>query len=161
MPAALEGILGTTAEPYNPRHLRMAAVELIARVSSSQRLGIVMDPTEQHPGEDNANFFRRLEVDHLVDAYFLILPSRSKVLGTVFEGGMLVRDFQFGRNPKIVLFIEARLLGPDLAGGFEFIAKGKRTRYLRSLLARAQYVIRWSEIEELLASVTALAMADP
>jgi hypothetical protein len=139
----------------------LAAAEVIGRDSSGKRSGIIMDSADQRPREDDATFFRRLEIDHRVDAYFVFLPARAKVLGTVFEGGMLIRDFQFGRNPRIVLFVEAHLLAPDWRGGFEFVAKGKRTRYLRSLIARTHSVIRWTEADELLSSVVALAGADP
>jgi hypothetical protein len=53
-----------------------------------------MDPSGQRPAEDSADFFRRPEVENFEDAYFTVLPARAKVLGTIFEGGMLVPEAQ-------------------------------------------------------------------
>lgn len=58
----------------------------------------VMQPADQLPGEDEADFFARLEAEYAVDAYFVIIPLNAKVLGTICEGGMLVRDFKWGAN---------------------------------------------------------------
>jgi len=154
-------MLGANGEPYSPRHLRSVAAELIARESAGLRYGFLMETAGQRHDEDDAGFFRRLELDNRVDAYFVILPARAKVLGTVFEGGLLVRDFHFGRDPRIVLFVEARLLDSGFDGRFEFVAKGKRTRYLRSLVARAQSVIRWADVEGLFESIVAWSRTDP
>jgi len=120
-----------------------------------------MDPARQRSGEDDADFFRRLEIVEGVDAYFIILPSRAKLLGTIFEGGMLVRDFHYGRAPSLTLFVERPLIAADGRGGFEFVARGKRTRYLRSLVGRAHHVQIWETVEELLASILDRADADP
>lgn len=161
LPGPVEALLGRSSTPYQPRDLRRAAALLIAKDSDGRRLGFVMDPSEQRPGEDEADFFRRLEVEHLVDAYFIILPDRAKVLGTVFEGGMLVRDFHFGRSPRIVLFAEDSVIKSDGRGAFEFVSKGRRTRYLRSLATRAEHVVVWRGLERLFASILDLADADP
>jgi len=161
IPAPVKAVLGSLSGPYQPRHLRLAAASMLAEDSGRRRTGVVMDPSSQWPGEDEADFFRRLEVECLVDAYFIVLPARAKLLGTVFEGGMLVRDFHFGRNPKIVLFVEESVIQPDARGRFEFVAKGKRTRYLRSLVIRAEHVVVWNRVERLLASIVDYADLDP
>ena len=161
VPSLVDDLMGPSSSPYQPRHLRVAAASLLAKDSGGRRLGFVMDPSVQRPAEDEADLFRRLELEHRVDAYFIVLPARTKVLGTVFEGGMLVRDFHFGRNPRIVLFVEESVIESDGRGRFEFIAKGKRTRYLRSLVTRAEHVVVWRGVERLLASIVDAADADP
>lgn len=82
--------LGARREPFTPNHLRQLLAERIAAASEGTVAGLVMDPVDQRPGEDDADFFQRLEQG--VKAYMVILPARAKVLGTIFEGGLLVRD---------------------------------------------------------------------
>ena len=116
-----------------------------------------MRSEQQRPGESDARFFRRLEVENEVDAYFILLPLHAKLYGTVFEGGMLVRDSLFGRDPSIVLFIESGFAEGDAAGGLVFQAKGKRTRYLRDLVAAAEHAEFWQTYEDLMDAVSTWA----
>ncbi len=99
-----------------------------------------MGPNLRRAGELDADLFRRLELEALVDAYFFVFALRAKVLGTVFEGGMLLRDFHLGGHPRIYLFIERGFAALRRDGSVEFTATGKRTRYLESLAAHAKHV---------------------
>lgn len=146
-------------DPFSPKHLRQAAASLIEDEAPNRR-GIVMDPADQHEGESDGDVFHRLEQEHDVDAYFVIVPMQTKVLGTIFEGGMLERDFHYGMNPSIVLFLEEGF-AEDFGGGvYRFTAKGKRTRYLESLAERAHHVHVWDSFEGLIDAVLEWAMAD-
>ena len=133
--------------PFTPKALRLQAAACIARASRGEILGLVMDPKAQRPDEDDAAFFHRLETEHAIETYFIIVPLQTKVLGTVFEGGMLVRDFQWGRTPRIVLFVQDGFAEEDEDGGFVFTEAGKRTRYLESLANRAHHVQKWDTFE--------------
>lgn len=114
-----------------------------------------MDRDDQQPGELDGDFFHRLEVDLNIQYYFVILPPRCKVLGTVFEGGMLERDFHWGGHPKITVFLHESIIEPsDHAGSFEFREKGKRTRYMESVVARAENVVVWAHPDALMAKAS-------
>lgn len=115
-----------------------------------------MTPDRAKAGEGVADLFRRIEVEEKVDAYFVLVPLRTKVLGTVFEGGMLQRDFHYGRSPRIVLFLERGFAKED-GGAYTFTVKGKRTRYLESLAEGAEHVLFWDSYEELLDAVATWA----
>lgn len=156
-PIWLAGLLGERPNPFTPRHLRLAAAAGIARRSGGGRRGFVMRSEEQRPGESDARFFRRLEVENEVDSYFIVLPLHAKLYGTVFEGGMLVRDSLFGRDPSIVLFIESGFAKDTGADGLVFLAKGKRTRYLRDLVAAAEHAELWETYEDLMDAVSTWA----
>lgn len=156
-PIWIAGLLGERPDAFTPRHLRLAAAAWIERKSGGGRRGFVMLSEEQRPGEPDARFFRRLEVENEVDAYFILLPLHAKLYGTVFEGGMLVRDSLFGRDPSIVLFIESGFAEADGAGGFVFLVKGKRTRYPRGLVAAAEHAELWETYEDLLDAVATWA----
>ncbi|MDG7006389.1 MAG: hypothetical protein JRM86_05585 [Nitrososphaerota archaeon] len=108
-----------------------------------------MDPRLQHPGEDDADFFERLEGDPELVAYFFIVPAKAKVVGTVFEEGMLRRDFKYGKLPRIVLFLEAGTVRSLSGGTFEFVEHGKRARYLRSFARKAEHVEIWNSLDDL------------
>ena len=118
-----------------------------------------MTPDQARTGEGPADFFRRLEVEARIDAYFFIVPLRAKVLGTVFEGGMLQRDFHYGRPPRVAMFLQ-RGFARESKGGLTFTAKGKRTRYLESLAAEAEHVALWDSFDELLELVGVWAEVD-
>ncbi len=143
-----------------PHRLRLALRAAIAKESGGSRAGIVMERQDQAPGEDDAEFFRRLELAEAVDSYFVILPARAKVIGTVFEGGMLRRDFHHGLHPRIVLFLEKGVAFEKAGGRWEFQVKGKRTRYLESLAARATHVAIWVDLDDLLEQVLQRARFD-
>ena len=138
---------------FTPKALRLQAAACIARATQGEIQAVVMDPKAQLPDEDDAAFFHRLEVERQTETYFIIVPTRAKVLGTVFEGGMLVRDFQWGRNPRILLFLQEGFAEEDEDGGFTFTEAGKRTRYLESLANNAHHVERWSTFEGLMDAV--------
>jgi hypothetical protein len=120
----------------------------------------MMRRQDQAAAEDDADFFGRLEVSEAVDAYFIILPRQAKVLGTVFEGGMLRRDFHYGVRPRIVLFLEAGTAEFDARSRWVFQVPGKRTRYLESLAARAEHVVVWADLDELMDQVLWWASVD-
>lgn len=65
---------------------------------------------------------------------------------------MLVRDFQLGRHPRIVLFLEAGLARPE-GDGHLFLEQGNRTRYLGALANRSDTVVLWSRFDDLVESV--------
>jgi len=119
-----------------------------------------MRPDMRAPSESDADLFRRIEVSSGVDAYFIVLPLRTKVLGTVFEGGMLQRDFHYGRRPRIALFMEEGTARADHQGHWGFLTKGKRTRYLESLADRSEHVGLWADFDDLLDQVLAWAEVD-
>lgn len=132
---------------------------MIEREDPSRR-GIVMDPEQQGAKELDGDFFHRLEQENQIDAYFLIIPMRSKVLGTVFEGGMLERDFHYGMSPRLLLFLEEGFAKEGPKGSFQFLSKGARTRYLETLAHRAHHTGIWSQPEALLDMVLEWAFVD-
>lgn len=133
---------------YQPKHMRTYLKRIIERDPS--RRAVVMDPSGQKPGERDGDFFHRLEIENEVDSYVITVPSNTKVLGTVFEGGMLERDFHYGANPRILLFLQSTYAGRDHHDKIEFVEQGKRTRYLESLADRAHHVGLWEEPEDLM-----------
>lgn len=146
-------------DPFTPKHLREAAAAVI-QDEDPARQGVVMDPGDQREGESDGDFFHRLEDEHDVDAYFIIVPMQTKVLGTIFEGGMLERDFHYGQNPTVLLFLEQGFARREDGGTYTFTAKGKRTRYLESLAERAHHVHFWETFEELIDAVLTWALVD-
>ncbi len=120
-----------------------------------------MDPRLQRPGEDDTDLFERLEGDPELEAYYFIMPAKAKVVGTVFEEGMLRRDFKYGRNPRISLFLEASTVKSLPGGGVEFVEKGKRARYLRSFSRKAEHVEFWSSLDDLKEAVLNRALLGP
>lgn len=154
-PHELPELLG---ERYTPKSLRTAAARRITAETEGNVRTIVMDSADQRPGEDEADFFHRLEVEHDVDTYLIVVPTRAKVLGTVFEGGMLVRDRQRGLDPRIGFFPQRGYARQALDGTVDFeteAAKGKRTRYLQSVTRAAQHVELWERPEDLLPRLVA------
>lgn len=119
-----------------------------------------MDPDDQRDDESDGDFFRRLEDEHDVDAYFIVFPTRTKVLGTIFEGGMLERDFHYGQNPSVLLFLEDGFAKRQAPGTYTFTAKGKRTRYLETLAERAHHVEFWETFEELSDAIVTRALVE-
>jgi hypothetical protein len=117
-----------------------------------------MDPRDQLPDEDDVEFFERLEGTPGLAAYYFIVPARAKVVGTVFEEGMLRRDFKYGGHPRIVLFIEAQTVKRLDGGTFEFTEKGKRSRYLRSVVRKAEHVEFWETFDDLREAVLQRAL---
>lgn len=159
-PLWMEQLLGQGPRPYTPLHLRRAAAVSIERESGGLIRGVIMDRADQKPGEPDDEFFHRLEVQHNIAAYYITFPLPAKVLGTVFEGGMLVRDFHHGQRPHIVLLLQAGFAAEDTEGNVTFTAKGKRTDYLRSLVKRAQRHLFWHTEEELVELLTEQVLAD-
>lgn len=145
---------------FTPKDFRLEIKNVVERESEGAVKAVVMDdslrPVGKKLGDDE--LFHHIERYHGVTRYFIVIPSRAKVLGTIFEGGMLVRDFHYGRNPKIVLLIEDAYANPDDEGNYEW-AKGKRTAYLTSLAARAHHVDTWSSLEECLELAVEHALA--
>jgi hypothetical protein len=119
-----------------------------------------MDPKDQLAGEDDSDFFRRLEVERGVDSYFIIVPPQAKVLGTVFEGGMLIRDLHYGRRSTFSLFPSASSVEIRDDGEVVFLEKGKRTQYLRSLARKALHFQPWDDMEDLREAVLSRALID-
>ncbi len=146
--------------PLTPNGLRLQLAEAIRLDSGRARRALVMGRDERAPGEDDADFFRRLELANRVDAYFVILPLRAKVLGTVFEGGMLRRDFHHGLSPRIFLFLERGIAEVDPQGRWTFKEKGKRTRYLESLAVRSEHIAVWADVGDLFDQVLRWAAVD-
>lgn len=159
-PIWAQAALEEAPDSFTPKHLREAAAAILEDEDPT-RQGVVMDPEAQEEGESDGEFFHRLEDEHDVDAYFVIVPMRTKVLGTVFEGGMLERDFHYGRNPTVLLFLEEGFARNEGDGAYTFIAKGKRTRYLESIAERAHHVHLWETLEGLIDAVLAWAFVDP
>lgn len=129
-----------------PKDIRKALAKQIADDSGGKWNGVVMTPESQRKNEDDALFFERLERD--VQAYFILVPLRAKILGTVFEGGMLRRDFKWGGHPRISIFIEKGFVRTDEDGVVTIEAKGKRTTYIKTLLKVADHVEEWETLEE-------------
>lgn len=146
------------SSPYQPKDLRVHLARMISEEDGTRR-GVVMDPAHQRPDEPPGEFFRRLELEHSVDAYCIIVPHATKVLGTVFEGGMLERDFHYGQNPRILLLLDRRF-AVEHRGVVRFTAEGKRTRYLESLASRAHHVAFWDEPEDLVDLVLEWTFSD-
>ena len=145
-------------EPFTPKEFRLHAAEAIREESGGAVMGVVMDERLRKPGVvGNDALFAQIEEDYPVERYFVVVPADAKVLGTVFEGGMLVRDFKWGGNPEIVLFLEDRFLEEDEDGTAQW-AKGKRTRYLDDLLRHAHHVATWSTLEEALDLIVGQAL---
>lgn len=145
-------------EPYTPKSLRTAAARRIIAEADGKVRVVIMDPSHQRPGEDDADFFHRLEVEHEVDTYLIVVPMKAKVLGTVFEGGMLVRDRQRGFDPRIAFFPQHGYARQGSDGTVDFEtegAKGKRTRYLQSVTRAAQHVELWEQPGDLLPRLVA------
>jgi hypothetical protein len=120
--------LDIPAVPFNPKLLRLALAKLIHQESAGRVAGLVMDPAYQRPEESDSDFFRRLELENRVESYIVIVPSRAKLLGTLFEGGMLIRDFHHGDHPRIAFYPESSMVKISMAGSVEFVEKGNRTR---------------------------------
>lgn len=137
---------------YQPRHLRLYLQQVLERCGQP---AVVMQRDLQQKGEADGTFFHRLEKENRVERYIIIVPPRCKVLGTVFEGGMLERDFHYGRNPVIVCLFHSEFAGPESHDRVTFTEKGKRTHYLESLAQRAHHVGFWDEPEELIDAVVA------
>ena len=129
-----------------PKRLRLDLKDALGRIGVPC---VVMDPSDQLEGEADDAFFHRLETQHHVERYIIIVPPQTKILGTVFEGGMLVRDFHYGRNPEIMCFFHETFAKTDGRGQVTFTDQGKRTRYLESLAAKAHHVGFWADPEEL------------
>lgn len=153
-------LLGELPEPFTPKHLRLAAAARIEAESDGRVSAVVMDPKGQKPSEDDADYFERIERERAIDAYFVVVPLRTKILGTVFEGGMLRRDFAHGRRPYIAVFIERGAARIDEHERWEFVEKGHRTRYLASLAKVAGLVQEWETLEDLVESLVERATAE-
>ncbi len=148
-PAWVASLLGPEAHPFTPRTLRKALAVLLDRESSGEWHGLVMDPEGQLSGEDDADYFERIEEEHTPVAYVFVIPEKAKIIGTVFEEGMLRRDFKYGHGPRVLLFLETGTANALPGGVYEFVSKGKRTRYLRSLARKAEHVEFWRTFEDL------------
>lgn len=143
---------------FTPKALRFEMAAAIERESDKLVDAVVMeDALRPHPHANDADTFRHIEVSRGVDAYFIVVPDRAKVLGTIFEGGMLVRDHQFGRAPRVALFLESSYAEPLDDGDYAF-AKGKRTRYLNSLVDVAEHVQTWRSMGEAVEQVLSWAL---
>jgi hypothetical protein len=151
-PVWIAPLLGEEPKPFTPKHLRIAAARRIALASQGDVVGLVMD-LPRGPEETPADAFVRLERERGVAAYFLVFPARAKVLGTVFEGGMLVRDTHRGHRPYVAAFYERSFASEDDEGRVAFdgpAAKGHRTDYLRDVARIARHNAFWDSYEELL-----------
>ncbi len=148
-PAWATSLLGPGAHPFTPHNLRKALAIHLERESFGEWHGLVMDPEGQKPGEDDADYFERIEAENNPVAYLFIIPEKAKIIGTVFEEGMLRRDFKYGIKPRILLFLEEGTALAFPSGAFEFVSKGKRARYLRSLARKAEHVEFWRTFDEL------------
>lgn len=157
-PAWVTALLGPEASPFQPHSLRLVLSALLERESRGTCRGIVMDARDQLPDEDEVDFFERLERTPGLAAYYFIVPARAKVIGTVFEEAMLRRDFKYGVRPRIVLFLEAQTVKRLEGGAFEFTEKGKRARYLRSVLRKAEHVELWETFDDLREAVLQRAL---
>ena len=148
-------------EEFTPKHFRLELAAHIDAESEGTVRAVVMDDSlrpKDQPEMGNDELFRFIETTYAVDEYFIIVPADSKVLGTIFEGGMLVRDFHHGQRPKISLFLDERFAVVDDSGGVTF-SPGKRTQYLRDLLKRAHNVLYWNCLEDVLDLVAEQATA--
>lgn len=145
---------------FTPKHFRLEIKHAIERDSEGRVKAVVMDDSLKPKGKDlkDDELFHHIETTLHVTRYFIIVPNRTKVLGTIFEGGMLVRDFHYGRNPEIVLLFEDEYANADEEGNFSW-TKGKRTEYLTSLAARAHHVDTWGSLEECLDLAVEQALA--
>lgn len=159
-PLWMESLLGVTPSPFTPRHLREAAAVKIETESRGRVKPILMDPKLQRPQEDEASFFRRLELEHAIGTYFFIMPLHCKPLGTAFEAGLLQRDFQWGRNPSVLLFVQEGFAAVDEKENWNFKEKGHRTRYLSSFAGVAQNVQSWKNYEILIDDVVSWALVE-
>lgn len=149
------------AGAFTPKSFRQELAAHIHTESEGTVRGIVMDDSlrpKDQPGMTNDELFHHIETAYRIEEYFVIVPADAKVLGTIFEGGMLVRDFHHGRRPKIVLFLDERFATMDDAGTVTF-AEGKRTQYLRDLLKRAHNTRYWNCLEDALDQVIEQATA--
>lgn len=147
-PLWLRDYLNPLPPVATPKQIRQAMAVRIGRDSAGHWQGIVMDPTGQGNDEDDADFFHRLEKENNVQAYYFFVPNSGKFVGTAFEAGMLRRDFHYGENPRISLFLEAGFLTWNDDGTAEPALKGKRTRYITSVVNVAQHVEEWRSLEE-------------
>lgn len=147
-PPWLRAYLNPLPAVATPMQIRQAMGVRIERESGGAWRGIVMDSRNQKTGEDDADFFRRLETQGNVMAYYFFVPNRSKIMGTAFEAGMLRRDFHYGQHPRIALFAEAGFMAFRDDGTVELAIKGKRTRYFASLIHIAEHVEDWRTLEE-------------
>jgi hypothetical protein len=159
-PAWIAAELGGPITDYTPKTLRLALAAAIERESGGKCSAIVMDPSLQHEGEDEADFFGRLETENQFDSYFFILPAGAKILGLVFEAGMLVRDFAHGQSPPLVMFAERPTVKAGANGSIEFRERGNRTRYLRSVARRAKHFQIWDSTDDLREVVLQRALID-
>lgn len=112
------------------------------------------------PSEDPLECFNRLEDSHDIDTYFFIVPWNSKMHGTEWEGGMLARDFKYGRYPAINLFLDTTFSSIDDDGAkIPQFQEGQRTRYLNSLVNLSHSVRWWRDYENLADQVAMTARA--
>jgi hypothetical protein len=159
-PTWVSSELGGPITEYTPKTLRLALAAAIERESGGKCSAIVMDRALQHDGEDDADFFQRLEIEHRPDSYFFVFPAGAKILGIVFEAGMLVRDFAHGQSPQMVMFAERPIVMTGANGSVEFRERGNRTRYLRSVARRAKHLQIWESTEDLREVVLQRALID-
>lgn len=159
-PLWLESLLGSTPSPFTPKNVREAAAVKIDAESKGQVKGVIMDPKLQRAGEDDAKFFQRLEKDHSISTYFFVLPLQCKPLGTTFEAGMLQRDFQWGRNPSVLLFVQEGVAVADANENWDFKERGHRTKYLASFASVAHNVQTWKNFETLVDDIVSWALVE-
>lgn len=152
-PVWVKRYLGAISDPFTPKDLRRCAAEHLVRASGGEVRGVIMDPKEQQEGEDDLAFFQRLEQEHDIQAYFIVLPLGAKIHGTFWEGAMLSRDKLRGENPRIALFIQDGFAREDDDGVIHFdtpAAKGKRLPYLTAFVNKyVNHVELWTSFEGL------------
>jgi hypothetical protein len=159
-PLWVESILGGLPSPFTPKHIREAAAIKIEAESRGNVRAIIMDPKDQHPGEDDATFFQRLEKEHNIETYFFVMPLNCKPHGLTFEAGMIQRDFQWGRNPAVLLFVQEGVADVDDKENWNFKEKGHRTRYLSSFAGLAHNVQPWKNIEIVVDDIVSWALVE-
>lgn len=147
-PVWLRDWLDPFPQSASPKQFREVLAAGIRQESDGAWEGVVMSPEDQRKGEDDADYFARLEKEHNVEAYFFFVPNQAKILGTVFEGGMLRRDVQWGKNPRIAVFVEKGFLTLGEDGDATLNVKGKRTTYLKSLLRVSNHIEEWDTVED-------------
>lgn len=64
-----------------PHQVRQLLARMVAEDSGGLLRGVVMDPTEQREGEDDADFFARIEREHRLRWYYLVVPKGCKLVG--------------------------------------------------------------------------------
>lgn len=143
--------------PPTPNDLRAGLATQISKATKDNVRGVVMTC---RPGEDFVDCFHRIETEHAIEDYFFIIPPDTKMHGTEWEGGMLTRDFKYGRYSKITLFLHEDLATTSDDGArVPAFQKGQRTRYLESLVKLAQSVRWWRDYEHLADQVVMHARA--